>query len=132
MQWDKSVNAGFSDAPAEKLYIPLDSAADRPDAASQLADESSLRSEVRRLISLRLQNKALQSHAEIAFVQEGYPLVYTRKCDTQQITVILNPAAKGAVVENVSGKLLYTVGGEVTLKNGKCVIGGCSAGFVEN
>ena len=79
MQWDKSVNAGFSDAPAEKLYIPLDSAADRPDAASQLADESSLRSEVRRLISLRLQNKALQSHAEIAFVQEGYPLVYTRK-----------------------------------------------------
>lgn len=132
MQWDTSVNAGFSAAPAEKLYIPLDSAEDRPDVASQLADEVSLRSEVKRLVSLRLQNKALQSCAEIEFVQEGYPLVYMRKSDTQQITVILNPAAKEAVVEHVNGRLLYTVGGKVELKNGTCMIGGCSAAFVEN
>ena len=48
MQWNKTPNAGFSSAPAEKLYVRQDDAPDRPDAASQCADEASLRSEVKR------------------------------------------------------------------------------------
>ena len=42
MQWDKSTNAGFSSAPAEALYIPLDPGDDRPDAASQMEETDSL------------------------------------------------------------------------------------------
>ncbi len=42
MQWDKTVNAGFSSAPEERLYIPLDPAEDRPDAAEQMSRDDSL------------------------------------------------------------------------------------------
>ena len=48
MQWDSSVNAGFSTAPKEKLYIRQDESADRPTAAAQMADENSLYHEIRR------------------------------------------------------------------------------------
>ncbi len=41
MQWDASTNSGFSTAPAEKLYLPIDPAADRPTVAAQLADPAS-------------------------------------------------------------------------------------------
>lgn len=53
MQWNKGLNAGFSSAKAEMLYVPLDSSKDRPDAESQSKDSTSLRSEVKGLISFR-------------------------------------------------------------------------------
>ena len=65
MQWDDSVNAGFSAAPTEKLYIPQDPSADRPNAKAQCADSHSLRSEVKRLIALRMANPALQISHDI-------------------------------------------------------------------
>src|SRR5699024_2567052 len=39
MQWDDSLNAGFSAAPPDQLYIPLDEKPDRPTAAAQMKDE---------------------------------------------------------------------------------------------
>ncbi len=131
MQWDDTVNAGFSAAAAEKLYIPLDSDINRPNAKAQCEDPDSIYSEVKRLIALRLNNPALQSCPSIEFLSEDYPLVYRRACDTQTITVIINPRDMAADVENVSGKLIYTVGGKAVLENGKCHVAGCSAVFVE-
>ena len=61
MQWSAAANAGFSDGAAESLYLPIDPAEDRPTAEGELADENSLLSEVRRLIKLRGEHKALQS-----------------------------------------------------------------------
>ena len=34
MQWSKEKNAGFSTAPADELYLPIDPSESRPDVAS--------------------------------------------------------------------------------------------------
>lgn len=130
MQWDNTVNAGFSTASEEKLYIPLDKSEDRPNAQNQMNDETSLRSEIKRLINLRKSNIALQASAKIEFITDGYPFVYRRSADTQTVTVIINPIDKQNTVENISGKIIYTVGG-AALENGKCIVDGCSAVFIE-
>ena len=46
MQWDQGVNAGFSTAPKEKLYISQDPKKDRPTVAAQIQDPDSLYQEV--------------------------------------------------------------------------------------
>ncbi len=48
MQWDASANAGFSRAPAEQLYLPIDPRPDRPTVAAQAVDPGSLLNRVRR------------------------------------------------------------------------------------
>ena len=130
MQWDKTLNAGFSSAPADELYIQLDGSAHRPDAAAQMNDENSLRSEIKRLIELRQNNTALQASAKIKFISDDYPLIFERTAETQKITVIINPIDKQNTVDNINGKIIYTVGG-AKLENGKCVVDGCSAVFIE-
>ncbi len=131
MQWDDSVNAGFSTAPADKLYIKQDSAPDRPDAKAQMSDDNSLRSEIKRLIAVRMSNEALQSCGEIEFISDGYPLVYKRSTASQKITVIINPSAEKCTVENISGKIIYTAGGKAEIKDGICLTDGTTAVFVE-
>ena len=57
MQWDASPNAGFSDAPAEKLYAPVISdpvyGYQKVNVASQEADPYSLLNRLRHLIFTR-------------------------------------------------------------------------------
>lgn len=118
MQWNKTPNAGFSSAPAEKLYVRQDDAPDRPDAASQCADEASLRSEVKRLIALRMAHPALQSKGTVSFLADNYPLAYVRSSAEESILVIINPSAAPAVLSAeelcaLNKELLYTVGGTV-------------------
>lgn len=118
MQWDKTPNAGFSSAPAEKLYVKQDDAPDRPDAASQCADETSLRSEVKRLIALRMAHPALQSKGTVSFLADNYPLAYVRSSAEESILVIINPSATPAVLSAeelcaANKELLYTIGGTV-------------------
>ena len=118
MQWDKTPNAGFSSAPTEKLYVRQDDAPDRPDAASQCADEMSLRSEVKRLIALRMAHPALQSKGTVSFLSDNYPLAYVRSSAEESILVIINPSAAPAILSAeelcaLNKELLYTVGGTV-------------------
>src|SRR5690606_24323522 len=60
MQWDFSPNAGFSDAPAERLYAPVISdpvyGYQAVNVAAQEADPSSLLNKVRQLIAIRKQH----------------------------------------------------------------------------
>ena len=132
MQWDKSANAGFSAARSDKLYIRLDDSSDRPDALSQMNDENSLLSEVRALNKLRAENKALQNLSDIEFISDGYPLVYKRKCDTQSITVIINPSDREFSFDGVSGRILHIACGQAALADGRVTIGGCTAVFIED
>ena len=95
MQWDSSPNAGFSTAPAEALYLPIDPAPDRPTVAAQEADPDSLLSLVRRLLALRREVPALGNtgpfvplHAE----PKAYPFVYWRGEDKDGAIVAVNPA----------------------------------------
>lgn len=78
MQWDQTANAGFSAAPPEKLYLPIDPDEDRPTVAAQREDENSLLNQVRSLIALRARHPALGSGGTVDVLHTGYPFVYTR------------------------------------------------------
>ncbi|MEV4558546.1 alpha-amylase family glycosyl hydrolase [Kitasatospora sp. NPDC049285] len=78
MQWDAGPDAGFSTAPADRLYLPLDPDPDRPDVATQRADPASLLHHVRRLIALRRRHPALGPDATVELLHTGYPFAYLR------------------------------------------------------
>ncbi|ONK14836.1 alpha-amylase family glycosyl hydrolase [Streptomyces sp. MP131-18] len=78
MQWDDSPGAGFSTAPADRLYLPVDPDPGRPTVAGQRADPDSLLHLVRRLIALRKSVPELGSRSPVNVLHTGYPLVYTR------------------------------------------------------
>ena len=134
MQWDGSTNAGFSSAPKEKLYIQMDESIDRPTAASQMADETSLYHEIKNLINIRQSHKALQSKGEIEFVyaeKNAYPFVYLRSVDDEQILVILNPSSEAVSFEckYVPAETIYSFSGEVSVDNGTITVPAHSAGY---
>lgn len=134
MQWDNTVNAGFSSAPTEKLYIPQDGSADRPNAADQLADVNSLLNEVKRLTKIRSRSKALQSFGEIEFVyaeKDAYPFAYLRSAGDEKILVILNPSDKEVSFKcgHVPKDTLYTLGGDISAENGVITVPKVFAGF---
>ncbi|KFI48039.1 alpha-amylase family glycosyl hydrolase [Bifidobacterium biavatii] len=65
MQWDAALpNLGFSDAPAEALYLPVDPADDAPTVAAAEADPDSLLSTIRTLLALRHATPALHADAD--------------------------------------------------------------------
>ncbi|NEW73709.1 alpha-amylase family glycosyl hydrolase [Streptomyces rhizosphaericus] len=78
MQWDDGPNAGFSTAPADRLYLPIDPDPDRPTVASAQAVETSLLRQVRTLIHLRKQTPSLGADAPVRVLHRDYPFVYTR------------------------------------------------------
>lgn len=93
MQWNGGVNAGFSAAPKDRLYIPVDESVDRPTVERQQADPNSLYHTVRHLLALRHEHRALQSEAELVFeTKSGYPLIYRRKSGDEEILVVINPS----------------------------------------
>jgi glycosidase len=53
MQWSREKNAGFSTAPADELYLPIDSAESRPNVASEENDPASMLNFTRALLKLR-------------------------------------------------------------------------------
>ncbi|MFI6942553.1 alpha-amylase family glycosyl hydrolase [Streptomyces sp. NPDC050418] len=116
MQWDDTVNAGFSTAPAEDLYLPLDPDPSRPNVAAQRADEGSLLHLVRRLIALRKATPELGSSGSTEILHEGYPLAYIRG---GRYLVVVNPrreAARIAAPEGVVATPLEAAG--VTVADG--------------
>lgn len=134
MQWDDSPNAGFSSAPAEKLYIPLDPSPDRPTAAAQAADETSLRSEIKRLIAIRQQHRSLQSVGGIEFISDGAPgkpLAYIRSLENERILVVINPTAAPAklAVED-EPEVIYSFG-SFEIKSESMTVGECSVVFLK-
>jgi glycosidase len=108
MQWDSHRNAGFSGAPASKLYLPIDPNADRPTVAAQEKDPNSLLNTVRRLVALRRSSKALCADGEFAplcMEPRKYPFVYLRRFGDERFVVALNPRAKDVRVTLKGAKL---------------------------
>lgn len=134
MQWNSSANAGFSSAPAEKLYIPIDPSPDRPTAAGQAADETSLRSEVKRLIAIRRQYKTLQSTGDIRFISDGAvgrPLAYMRSFEGERILIVIDPTDLPAEFTlDGRGEVIYSFG-SCEIKGSTLTVGECSAVFVK-
>jgi maltose alpha-D-glucosyltransferase/alpha-amylase len=87
MQWDSTRNAGFSTAPAEQLYLPIDPRDDRPTVAAQRADPASLLHTVRSLIALRRREPALRS-GPFDLLHASNPIAFRRGA----FLVAVNPA----------------------------------------
>ncbi len=136
MQWGDGVNAGFSTASKEKLYIRQDESADRPTVKKQMEDENSLYWEIRKLITVRQSHQALQSKGEIQFVhakEKTYPFAYMRSSDEEKILVVINPSNReeSFAFDKKLGKAVYTLGGKVEFTDGIVKVPGCTVGFFE-
>ena len=135
MQWDETLNAGFSDADSKKLYIPIDPEADRPNVKAQIKDDASLYNEVKKLIAIRQSHKALKNSGEIEFIcdgAEGKPMVYLRSCEDEKILVALNPTGEDQILqtEEEAGDVIYSLGELPEISKGKFVIRRESAVFI--
>ena len=108
-------------------------------AVPEMADESSLWSEVRRLIALRRSTPALGVNAAVEFVyceKNAYPLVYLRSVREeggQRVLVALNPAQRPAEVacDGRATRTLYSLGEAAELAGGTLRVPACSATFIE-
>jgi glycosidase len=94
MQWDTTPNAGFSSAPEEQLYLPVEAAPERPNVAVQRGDIDSLLNHVRQLIALRQAHPALCASGSFEPVYaeaDRPPFVYKRQAGDEVLLVALNP-----------------------------------------
>ena len=92
-----SPNAGFSTAPADRLYLPVENTPDRPTVAAQRAQADSLLNCVRQLIALRQAHPALCASGafEPVYAEAGkLPFVYKRQSGDETILVALNPSGQ--------------------------------------
>jgi maltose alpha-D-glucosyltransferase/alpha-amylase len=105
MQWDNSkINAGFSSASQEKLYLPVNPEENRPAVASEEKSPLSLLSQTKKLIELKRTLKALEADAswELLYAERGkMPLVYKRSKGNQTLIIAINPTS-----QNVEAKLI--------------------------
>ena len=97
MQWSNSVNAGFSTAKPDDIYLPIDPSPDRPTVLAQENDPNALLQCVRKLVAIRNKYPALQASAEfeILHARPGkYPLVYRRVNDQEEFIIAINPSSQ--------------------------------------
>ncbi len=95
MQWTSGKNLGFSTAPAEKIYLPVDPAEDAPTVEDQEKDPNSLLNKFRKLTDLKKSESALLAQAEFVPVyakENTYPFVYARANGNEVILCLFNPA----------------------------------------
>lgn len=135
MQWDGSLNAGFSRAKPEDLYIPIDPDPGRPTAENQMARADSVYHEVKKLIAIRQANPVLQSEPLIEFVYcrpNAYPLAYRRTDGEKSMLIVLNPSGQEASFPygRQLGEAVYQNGGRVCAENGTLTVPPASASFI--
>ena len=106
IQWDDSENAGFSSAPADKLYIPLDPDVSRPTAKAQMSDERSLRSEIKKLIDVQL------NHAMIEATGDKTVIFISHRLSTTRIADRIIMLEKGCIVEQGTHEELLSMNGK--------------------
>jgi len=117
MQWTAGKNLGFSAAPADCLYLPVDTQADAPTVEAQDGRQDSLLTVTRDLLRLRHSLADLQADADfepIYIPDNGHALVYRRGA----LILCVNPSGdEVALPQSVIEKLgalrpLYALGGE--------------------
>ena len=132
MQWDNGVNAGFSSAGKDKLYIMQDESKDRPTVENQQKDENSVLNELKRLIAVRKNNEVLGESASFELISDGYPLVYKRTLGDKAALVVINPLDKECTLkkdENIKD-VIYNVGKAAYEEDGSIVVPPLSATYM--
>jgi maltose alpha-D-glucosyltransferase/alpha-amylase len=103
MQWGPGPNLGFSQAPKDQLWAPVDSAPDAPTVAAQERDPQSLLNRMRALIKLRRTAPCLAATADFAVLHcqpRSYPFAFLRTAaDGSRCVVVLNPADRPFAIE---------------------------------
>ncbi|MCM1387621.1 MAG: alpha-amylase family glycosyl hydrolase [Bacillus sp. (in: Bacteria)] len=122
MQWDNTINCGFSTASAEKLYLPVDTATDAPTVEKQEKDKDSLLHTVKDILAVRNREDDLRENAnlEIMYAKEK-ERAFAYKRDS--LLMCCNPSGKEADLK-VDGLIkakekLYAIG-EADFQNGSC------------
>ncbi|MFD7204738.1 alpha-amylase family glycosyl hydrolase [Streptomyces sp. NPDC059893] len=128
MQWDDTPNAGFSTAPADRLYLPVDPDANRPTVAAQQADPDSLLNLVRRLIALRRATPDLGPEGSTEVLHDGYPLTYVRG---GRYLVVVNPSGRHADTAAPKDTATPVVASGVTVSGGRISADGFGYGIFE-
>lgn len=128
MQWDDTPNAGFSTAPADRLYLPVDPDANRPTVAAQQADPDSLLNLVRRLIALRRATPDLGPAGSTEVLHDGYPLAYVRG---GRYLVVVNPSGQHADTAAPKDTATPVVASGVTVSGGRISADGFGYGIFE-
>lgn len=105
MQWSSGRNAGFSIAPEELLYLPVDRTIDCPTVEVRERVYKSLLNNVRRMMSLRKSSHALCANEEFMPLyarSNQYPFIYLRTFEDEKFMVLINPSkeASEAVFES--------------------------------
>jgi maltose alpha-D-glucosyltransferase/alpha-amylase len=102
MQWDNGLNAGFSTAGKNRLYLPLDPRLNRPNVQKQESDPESLLNHVRKLVALRKSSPALQaigSLIPLSVKNNDHHFAYLRQSGSERFLIVLNPSAERFVVQ---------------------------------
>ncbi|MGN0452659.1 MAG: alpha-amylase family glycosyl hydrolase [Ruminococcus sp.] len=97
MQWTKGKNAGFSEAKADKLYLPVDSREDAPCVESESKLSDGIYQNAVKLIELRHKIPQLGNGSDFEVVyaeKKKYPFVYRRG----DYVVFINPSANEVTI----------------------------------
>ncbi|MCO4292478.1 alpha-amylase family glycosyl hydrolase [Solitalea sp. MAHUQ-68] len=100
MQWNSTLNAGFSTA--STTYLPIDPSPNRPTVEQETTDKESLLNFAKSLIKRRSSSPALGNNGgiEALYIKEKtYPVVYLRSSGTERYVIAINPSA-GNVTAN--------------------------------
>lgn len=90
MQWNDEKNHGFSTS--DTPYIITDERDGAPTVESQIGDENSLLSFVKKLVHIRKTTSAFHPEAELDILMPGYPFVYERTDNGKKMFVAINPS----------------------------------------
>jgi maltose alpha-D-glucosyltransferase/alpha-amylase len=118
MQWKSGANLGFSAAPADRLYLPVDSGLDAPTVETQEKDPASILNTLKTILRLRHAEPDLQSrpNLEILYAEKGrLPFVYKRG----SLVLALNPGGEEVTVPvKAAGKPVFVIGGASSENSG--------------
>ena len=125
MQWDDTINCGFSTAPVKDLYLPVDTAPDAPTAAAQEKDSDSLLHVVKDVLTLRKSRDELKENdnLEIVYAKENERAFSYRRGN---LLMCCNPSGKDGLIQADSlpeaKEKIYAIG-EGDFQNGSYVLG---------
>ena len=130
MQWDNSINHGFSSAPSNMLYLPVDKAQNAVTVEDQLKDPDSILNTLKKVISIRHQNEDLQSDGdfEVVYAEKNkYPFIFRRG----KFLIAVNPTEKEQTAPfDFSGDCIFSIG-KACVENKNIVMNPQSLGLIK-
>jgi len=110
MQWDNGVNHGFSSAPSDMLYLPVDTSPDAVTVEDQLKDEDSILNTLKKVIAIRHENEELHSDGDFEVVyaeKNAYPFIFKRG----KFLIAVNPTGEKQTAPcKFEGKTVFEIG----------------------